>query len=151
MKLNSIERALMNNPIRRIVQRFYEAQLMQQIGGRLEGARVLEVGCGQGAGIRVLLDQFGVSYACGVDLDPRQVSLAHRKLFPRYSQCASLAVASVDALPFPDSYFDAVFDFGVLHHVPRWQPALAKLCRVLKPSGKFFFEEVTKAALNRWS
>jgi hypothetical protein len=28
---------------------------------------------------------------------------------------------------------------------------LAELCRVLKPSGKFFFEEVTKAALNRWS
>jgi ubiquinone/menaquinone biosynthesis C-methylase UbiE len=151
MKLNTIERALMNNPVRGVVQRFYEGRLMQQIGGRLDGGRVLEAGCGQRAGMRVLLEQFGVSYVCGIDLDPRQVVRARRKLFPRYSQYASLAVASVGALPFPDSFFDAVFDFGVLHHVPLWQPALAELCRVLKPSGKFFFEEVTRAALNRWS
>ena len=59
-------------------------------------------------------------------------------------------MGSVDKLPFPDEYFDAVFDFGMLHHVVDWQAGVAEIQRVLKPSGIFFFEEVTRAALNRW-
>jgi SAM-dependent methyltransferase len=46
--------------------------------------------------------------------------------------------------------FDAVFDFGILHHVPVWQTGVAEIRRVLRPGGTFFFEEVTRAALNRW-
>src|SRR5262249_11272455 len=63
---------------------------------------------------------------------------------------AVLAVGSLERLPFPNQSFDAVFDFGVLHHVLAWQTALSEIQRVLKPGGRFFFEEVTRAALNRW-
>jgi len=59
-------------------------------------------------------------------------------------------VGSVEELPFPNEYFDAVFDFGMLHHVVDWQAGVAEIRRVLKPSGLFFFEEVTREALNRW-
>ena len=38
----------------------------------------------------------------------------------------------------------------MLHHVVDWQAAVVEIRRVLKPSGLFFFEEVTRAALNRW-
>jgi SAM-dependent methyltransferase len=31
-----------------------------------------------------------------------------------------------------------------------WQAGIAEIRRVLKPSGLFFFEEVTREALNRW-
>jgi ubiquinone/menaquinone biosynthesis C-methylase UbiE len=31
-----------------------------------------------------------------------------------------LRVATVEQLPFPDASFDAVFDFGILHHVPAY-------------------------------
>ena len=47
--------------------------------------------------------------------------------------------------------FDAVFDFGTIHHVPDWRIAVGEVRRVLKPGGLFFFEEVTTHALNRWS
>ena len=44
-------------------------------------------------------------------------------------------------LPYPDAALDAVFAFGVLHHVPDWRRALAEISRVLKPGGRYFLEE----------
>ncbi len=40
---------------------------------------------------------------------------------------------------------DAVFCFGVLHHVPDWQAALGELARVLKPGGVLYLEEIYPA------
>ena len=154
MKLNLAEKLLVNNPARALVQRHYEGPLLLKLGGRLDGARVLDVGCGQGVGVQILLEQFGASQVYGIDLDPQQIRRAQRRFAHNSDSNANarvvLAVASVDKLPFPDEYFDAVFDFGVLHHVVDWQAAVAEIQRVLKPSGLFFFEEVTRAALNRW-
>jgi hypothetical protein len=31
-----------------------------------------------------------------------------------------------------------------------WQAAVAEIRPVLKPCGRFFFEEVTRSSLNRW-
>lgn len=62
-----------------------------------------------------------------------------------------LELGSAEGLPFADRSFDALFDFGVLHHIPAWQTAVAEISRVLRPGGgRFFFEEVTRDALDRW-
>jgi ubiquinone/menaquinone biosynthesis C-methylase UbiE len=150
MKLNLVERLLVNNPARALVQRFYEGPLLRKLGGRLDGARVLDVGCGRGVGVQVLLKQFGAGQVYGLDLDPRQILRARQQLAGKSEGRAVLVVGSVDKLPFPNEYFDAVFDFGMLHHVVDWQAGVAEIQRVLKPSGLFFFEEVTRDALNRW-
>lgn len=147
MRLNMAETLLMNNPVRALVQRYYESPLLRRMGGRLDGARVLEIGCGRGAGLPILFQEFGAAMVCAIDLDPRQIRRAQRRLPDR----AVLAVASAEEIPFPDESFDAVFDFGILHHVPQWQTAVAEIRRVLKLGGRLFFEEVTRAALNRWS
>jgi len=63
--------------------------------------------------------------------------------------CAAASSLRCDRLPFPDECFDAIFDYGVLHHVPIWQTAVAEIRRVIKPGARFFFEEVTREALNR--
>jgi ubiquinone/menaquinone biosynthesis C-methylase UbiE len=149
MILNTVEAWLVNNPVRALVQRLYEGPLLRKLGGPLHGARVLEAGCGQGTGVQILLEQFNAGQVYAIDLDMRQVRRARRKLAAYSGERAMLAVGSVEQLPFPDEYFDAVFDFGMLHHVPVWQTAVAEIRRVLKPSGLFFFEEVTRAALNR--
>lgn len=150
MKLNLAERLLVNNPARALVQRFYEGPLLQKLGGRLDDARVLDVGCGRGVGVQILLDQFGAGQVYGVDLDPQQIRRARRRFAEKSESRVALAVGRVEELPFPDEYFDAVFDFGMLHHVVDWQAGVTEIRRVLKPSGLFFFEEVTRDALNRW-
>lgn len=151
MKLNFAERMLVNNGARAMVQRFYEAPLLRRLGGPVEGARVLDVGCGRGVGVELLLRQFGAGYVCGVDLDSRQIERARSRLNRVNDGQWSLTAASVEQLPFEDASFDAVFDFGMLHHVPMWQRGVFEIRRVLKHGGRFFFEEVTRAALQRWS
>jgi ubiquinone/menaquinone biosynthesis C-methylase UbiE len=151
VKLNAAERWLVNNPARALVQRFYEIPLLRRLGGRVDSGRVLEVGCGRGVGLSLLLSEFGAAHVNGVDVDPRQAARALRRLRERYEGRIDVRVASVEQLPFEDASFDAVFDFGILHHVPAWQSAVAEIGRVLKPGGTFFFEEVTSAALERWS
>lgn len=150
MKLNFAERLLVNNNARALVQRFYEGPLLRRLGGAMTGGIALEIGCGRGAGIEVILQQFHAAHVCGVDLDPLQIERARKRLQSRHDGRFTLIQGDAERLPFADTSFDAVFDFGVLHHVPDWQAGIAEIHRVLKPGGTFFFEEVTKAALERW-
>lgn len=84
------------------------------------------------------------------DLDPDMVFRARRRLARYLPSRVRIAVGDATHLPEPDETFDALFDFGVLHHVPDWRAAVREVRRVLKPGGHFFFEEVTRQALERW-
>jgi ubiquinone/menaquinone biosynthesis C-methylase UbiE len=150
MKLNLAERLLVNNHARALVQRFYEAPLLRRLGGTVQDGTVLEIGCGRGAGIEVIFHHFGAAHVCGLDLDLMQLERAQKRLESKYTGRLSLIQGDAEQLPFADATFDAVFDFGALHHIPNWQRSVAEVRRVLKPRGKFFFEEVTRAALGRW-
>ena len=48
-----------------------------------------------------------------------------------------------------DADCDAVSEFAVFLHIPQWRDAVAEVARVLNPGGRFFFTEVTAAALAR--
>ena len=149
MILNSAEKLLLNNPIRRAVQRHYEIPLLLRMSHRLDGKRVLEIGCGQGFGIELILTHFGAATVTGIDLDPDMIARAQRRIQP-YADRASIAIGDVTAIQAPDASFDAVFDFGIIHHVSVWQHAIREVKRVIKPGGLFLFEEVSKQALDRW-
>ena len=47
-------------------------------------------------------------------------------------------------IPVPDETYDAVFNFGAIHHVVDWRAALEEVRRVLKPGGRFYCEEILK-------
>lgn len=150
MKLNSVEKTLMNNPVRSAVQRHYEARLLRRLGGTVPGSRALEIGCGRGVGTEIILDRFGADHVTATDLDPEMVDQAAQRL-ARYGDRVTLAVADAEHLDVDDESFDAVFDFGIIHHIPRWRGAVEEVRRVLRPGGRFYFEEVTSHALRRWS
>ncbi len=149
MMMNWAEKAVLNNPVRRAVQRHYEAPLLRRLGADVGGARVLEVGCGEGAGVQTLLRQLGAAHVLAVDLDPRQVARAQRRLAGE--DRAEVKQGDITALPLANASVDAVADFGIVHHVPDWRSALAEVARVLAPGGQFVFEEVTSHALDRWT
>ena len=151
MKLNRIEKALMNNPVRALVQRRYEAPLMERLGGRTEGLRVLEIGCGRGVGTSIIFNRFGAREVHAFDLDPAMIDQAKSMLDGYSSSRLKLFVGDATAIDAEDQMYDAVFDFGIIHHVPNWKRAVSEVVRVLRPDGRFFFEEVTSHALSRWT
>jgi ubiquinone/menaquinone biosynthesis C-methylase UbiE len=152
MLMNRIETAVVNNPARRAVQRFYETRLLIKLGGRVPGGHAAEIGCGSGYGTKLILDQFGAARVDAVDLDPKMIDRARRRLAPYGDQVRLAEGSATDlraALDAGDDAYDAVFDFGIVHHIPDWRAALAEVARVLRPDGRFYFEEVTAVALAR--
>ena len=143
MLLNRVEYALMNNPLRAALQRHLEAARLLRMGGPMPGGAALEIGCGRGVGVELILDVFGADRVDAFDLDPSMVALARRRLEPRGSR-ARLWVGDATSIPRPDSSYDAVFDFGIVHHIPHWRQALAEVQRVLKPGGRLYAEEVLR-------
>jgi ubiquinone/menaquinone biosynthesis C-methylase UbiE len=141
MLLNRVEKALMNNPVRSVLQRRFEVPRLIAMGGKLRGGLALEIGCGRGVGTELILDRFGAERVEAFDLDPHMVGLARRRL-ARLRDRVRLWVGDATAIAAAEGRYDAVFDFGIVHHVPNWRDALAEVHRVLKPGGRFYVEEV---------
>jgi ubiquinone/menaquinone biosynthesis C-methylase UbiE len=149
MKLNSIERAAMNNPVRAAHQHHREAAWFRRLaGGALSGQHVLEVGCGRGVGSEVILDRLGAERVTAFDLDDSMVELARRRL---HARPVSLSVGDVCAIDQPSGAIDTVVDFGIIHHVPDWQQSIAETARVLRPGGLLLFEELPRHVLEIWA
>ena len=139
MLMNTIEYWAMNNPLRAFVQRHYEApRLMGLVRGTADS--ILEIGCGQVAGARIMFDLLGPGKYVGIDLDPRMIRRAKRRAADLPN--ARFAEGDVSRLEFPDASFDLVVNFGILHHVPNWRSALAEIHRVLNSGGELLFEDL---------
>lgn len=80
MKLNAVEKALMNNPVRAFLQKHYEAALLERLGGRTEHQRVLEIGCGRGVGTEIIFDRFGAREVQAFDIDDDMIQRARTRL-----------------------------------------------------------------------
>jgi ubiquinone/menaquinone biosynthesis C-methylase UbiE len=95
------------------------------------GARILEAGCGTGR----ILERLApiASHAVGADLSRGMLSGARRRGL-------RVVQAELGALPFPDGFFDLVYSFKVLAHVPEIRAALEELTRVTRPGGTLLLE-----------
>lgn len=143
MLLNRFEYALVNNPIRAVLQRYVEAPQLLRMGGAMPGGRALEIGCGRGVGVEIILELFGADSVDAFDLDRRMINQARERL-AAVSSPVNLWVGDASAIEAENAQYDAVFDFGIIHHVPDWRRALAEVQRVLKPGGRFYGEEVLR-------
>ncbi len=148
MKPNSLEFALMNNPVCATSQRRLETPLLIGPCGLLAGKRVLEVGCGRGVGIENLLG-LGAAHVTGFDLDPKMIALAEKRI-ATYGDRARVFAGDAESIDAPDAGFDAVVDYGIIHHIPNWQQTLKEIARVLRPGGTFYFEDLLKGLITLW-
>ena len=141
MRLNTFEKALMNNPIRAALQRYFEARILKKLGGKMRGGLALEIGCGRGMGTCIIFEEFRAEHVHAFDIDPHMVQLA------RHSSCRRphkqfLWVGDTLNIAVPSNTYDAVFDFGAIHHVVQWRDTIREVYRVLKPGGRFYVEEI---------
>lgn len=141
MRLNCFEKALMNNPVRAALQRYVEAGRLLTLGEAMAGGCALEIGCGQGVGVSIIQRCFKADYVYAFDFNPHMMTRAKRRHLANAGKVA-LWQGDAASIALPDALCDAVFDFGIIHHVPDWRKALREVFRVLKPGGRFYAEEV---------
>lgn len=142
MKLNPVELTLVNNPVRTFLLRDTVGWLYDTACAPL-CERVLEIGCGQGEGVREIERQFRPGAIDAFDLDEKQVARARARVAVLDAP-VRLWVGDAEHIEAPDAAYDAVFEFTIFHHVPDWRRALAEVQRVLRPGGYFLFEELSR-------
>ena len=98
----------------------------------IQGKRVLEIGCGRGGFSKYLLEQG--AHLTAADFSSAAIDIT-RRLLQDAPGCETL-VADIQAIPYPDNYFDTVISLETLEHVPDPDKGLAELIRVVKPGGK---------------
>jgi SAM-dependent methyltransferase len=97
------------------------------------GRDVLELGCGIGVHTAAFAQAGAIVTAC--DLTEAGVSLAREQL-RLVDVSGTVLVADAEHLPFPDSSFDLVWSWGVIHHTPDPARAVGEIQRVLRPEGE---------------
>jgi ubiquinone/menaquinone biosynthesis C-methylase UbiE len=97
------------------------------------GAKIIEVGCFSGVGSFILDESFDKTL---LDLSSHGLSLAHQ-LFDSFGKTATFIQADMFDMPFPNSFFDVVFNAGVIEHFSfaERKKALVEYGRILKPDG----------------
>ena len=95
---------------------------------RLEGARVLDIGCGLGTYVRRISDF--TADAFGIDVDVARLKRG------AVEGVRGLNLAVAEALPFADNTFDGVLLNEVIEHVRSDRDALGEALRVTRPGGR---------------
>ncbi|TAN02482.1 MAG: methyltransferase domain-containing protein [Rhodanobacteraceae bacterium] len=133
-----------------VKERFYGCG--SPIPPALNGATVLDLGCGCGRDVYLLSALVGErGRVTGVDMTPQQLAVAedHREFHARAFghahsnvdfRCGDLS--DLAALGIADASIDVVVSNCVLNLVPDKQRAFAEILRVLKPSGELYFSDV---------
>jgi len=107
--------------------------------GLAPGERVLELGCGTGCTLVMMVGMTGAGGCiCGIDATPRMVQLArHRLEKAGRGSMVGLFLADARALPFRDGAFDTVYASAVLElfDTPDIPVVLGEVRRVLRAGG----------------
>jgi SAM-dependent methyltransferase len=107
---------------RRIIQ-----SLVERISTTLKTERILDVGCGTGANLKMLA-AFGK--AEGVDISPQAVDFCHERGLD------SVKLGAIEQLPYENNSFDLVTALDVIEHLDDDAAGLREMRRVLRRDGR---------------
>lgn len=106
--------------------------------GSIEGAVILEVGCGSGHTLEYL-SRRGARELWGVDLSSAQIATA-QTVTESSSTPVTLIEAPMEEIPgLPDAYFDKVISVYALGWTVDLRKTLGNIYQCLKPNGVFVF------------
>jgi len=118
------DKLISDNPIHQRLLKAYMAAISQVKG------HLLEIGCGEGRGVEVLLDQIK-SYH-GIDQHEELVNMLQQK-FPEltFEQANIPPLSTIES-----NTYDSVISFQVIEHIKDDLLFLKEIYRVLKPGGR---------------
>jgi len=140
MRLGILEFIAMNNPLRRWIQKHIEFKIfkrrLEKWGVDLQGGVIMDAGCGSGYSTELIVNKYHPSRVIAFDYMPEQIRLARRR-----GLNVDFFVGDLRQIESESGICDAVFIFGVLHHIRQWRTALSEVARVLKPGGVLLVDE----------
>jgi SAM-dependent methyltransferase len=113
----------------------YALRFLRRLRRVVPRGRLLDIGCGEGRhAIAAAKLGFRVT---AVDYEPLALQRARECARAKGVRGIVLREADVFRLPFPDSCFDVVLDYGCLHHQRKsdWPAYTASILRVLRARG----------------
>ena len=121
----------------------------------VEGAEVLDVGCGLGGASIALVRDHRAAHVTGVDIEPAVLARAEG-LVEKYGLAERITLHEVSPgpLPFAGERFDLVYASAVTCHIEDLTPFFVEMRRVLRPGAHFTGAEWVigrgGAAYSRW-
>ena len=107
--------------------------------------RALDLGCGTGEMMKMLLQSDDQRELYGIDLSEKMLSVAEGKL----SGKVQLVLGDSEHLPFVDNFFDVVYCNDSFHHYPAPENVIREVQRVLKPGGTFLIGDCWQPLVGR--
>jgi len=110
-----------------------------------EDKLILEAGCGTGRLCCLLARDFPNLRVIGIDISPNSLKIANLLKEYLHVSNVSFEIGDLFQIPYPDNYFDVVFNDGVIEHFPidenpNYKDALKEMVRVTKPRGKIIVD-----------
>lgn len=105
---------------------------------QLEFDTILDVGCGTGTLLSLIMPENSNATVSGIDLSSEMIKVAKGKL----GEKTDLRVGDSEELPWTESSFDVVLSTQSFHHYPNPGKVLAEMKRVLKPNGHLIIADV---------
>jgi len=115
--------------------------------------RVLDLGCGGGRNLKMLLDLGYDVFAC--DLHKKMVDITreeYAKYVPGKDSKKKVVLCSMIKLPYEDNFFDIILSHGVYHNAVsegEFIKALRESARVLKKDGYLCFNIFGSASIGK--
>lgn len=140
MKMNRLEYLIMNFDFGRKVYLRGIVQKLHGISQLPPNKKILEIGCGNGIGTRLIHEYFKPSEFIATEYDESLVEITKNKV-----KDLNVLIEQADATKFrfANNEFDAVIGLSVIHHIPNWEDALNELHRIIKPKGLLIIKELS--------
>ncbi len=101
-------------------------------------SKIVEVGCGKGAGAEFLINTFKPESYTGIDFSESAIDFCRE--YYKISQTKFICAAA-DKLPVKQDSADVVINVESSHIYPDISNFFNEVCRILKPGGRFLFTD----------
>lgn len=119
--------------VQSVRDKLFQRKLNWLVGRGVEAKRILDIGCGTGAFLRMAARRFPDAELVGVDVAENMIEVAREKA-DGIDQL-TFQVAPAEKLPFEDGEFDLVVSTICFHHWLSRREGVAEISRVLSPGG----------------